>query len=139
MLWQHQRDAIAWAAGRLCVLLHMGMGTGKSRCLLEILKGEGLSKVLICCPKAVVPAWGKQAGLWLQDYRILLLTKGSSKQKEQLVAAAMADSRPPGWPTTSRADSMICENPAWRTASSLASSGPASEMVSIPKSLILAL
>jgi len=94
MLWQHQRDAIEWAAGRLCVLLHMGMGTGKSRCLLEILKGEGLSKVLICCPKAVVPAWGKQAGLWLQDYRILLLTKGSSKQKEQLVAAAMADSRP---------------------------------------------
>ena len=94
MLWQHQRDAIAWAAGRLYVLLHMGMGTGKSRCLLEILKAEGLSRVLICCPKAVVPAWGKQAGLWLEGHRILLLTKGSSKQKEQLVVAALADSRP---------------------------------------------
>jgi SNF2 family DNA or RNA helicase len=94
MLWQHQQEAISWAIGRLCVLLHMGMGTGKSRVLLEILRAESLSRVLICCPKAVVPAWGKQGGLWLPEYRILLLTKGSSKQKEKLVEAAMADNSP---------------------------------------------
>lgn len=94
MLWQHQREAVEWSAGRQHCLLHMGMGTGKSRCLLEILKGESLGRVLICCPKAVIPAWGKQAGLWLPEYRIVLLTDGSSKQKEKLVSAALADSRP---------------------------------------------
>lgn len=93
-MWTHQREAVAWAAGRLCVLLHMGMGTGKSRCLLEILKAEGLRRVLICCPKAVVPAWGKQAGLWLPGYRILLLSKGSSAQREKQISAALADSSP---------------------------------------------
>ena len=94
MLWQHQRDAIEWANGRLQCILHMGMGTGKSRCLLEILKGENLNKVLVCCPRAVIPAWAKQGGLWLPEYRILLLNKGSSKAKEKLVEAALADSRP---------------------------------------------
>jgi hypothetical protein len=37
----------------------------------------------------------------------------------------------------SRADSMICEKPASRTARSLAGSVPASEMVSIPKPSML--
>jgi len=93
-MWKHQQEAVEWAIGRLYVLLHMGMGTGKSRCLLEILKQEGLKKVLICCPKAVVPAWNKQAGLWLDGYRVLLLNKGSSAQKERALAGALADSSP---------------------------------------------
>src|SRR5262245_22232046 len=49
--------------------------------------------------------------------------------------AAMAAGSPSGWPTTSRADSMTCVNPAARMARSLASSGPASVMVSMPKSV----
>jgi SNF2 family DNA or RNA helicase len=93
-MWQHQQEAVEWANGRLCVILHMGMGTGKSRCLLEILKREGLKRVLICCPKAVIPAWNKQAGLWLDGYRVLLLTKGNSAQKERALACALADSSP---------------------------------------------
>lgn len=93
-MWRHQQEAVEWAIGRLCAILHMGMGTGKSRCLLEILVQCGLRRVLICCPKAVVPAWGKQAGLWLAGYRVLLLTKGTSAQKEKLLAAALADSSP---------------------------------------------
>lgn len=94
MLWKHQQEAVAWSLGRLSVLLHMGMGTGKSRCLLEILRAEGLSRVLICCPKAVIPAWKKQASLWLPEWRVLLLEKGSSKQKDAAVKAALSDSRP---------------------------------------------
>jgi SNF2 family DNA or RNA helicase len=94
MLWQHQREAVEWAAGRKHCILHMGMGTGKSRCLLEILREESLGRVLICCPKAVIPAWGKQAGLWLPEYRVLLLEGGSSADKEKRLKAAMADSRP---------------------------------------------
>lgn len=93
-MWRHQQEAVEWAVGRPQTILHMGMGTGKSRCLLEIIKAEGLRLVLICCPKAVVPAWGKQAGLWLPEYRTLLLTRGTSAQKEKQISAALADSSP---------------------------------------------
>jgi hypothetical protein len=43
-------------------------------------------------------------------------------------------SMPDGCPTTSLAEIIACENPAWRTAASLLSSEPASDAVSIPKS-----
>ena len=52
-MWQHQKDAVQWALGRLCVILHMGMGTGKTRSCLEILKADGKRLVLVCCPLAV--------------------------------------------------------------------------------------
>jgi hypothetical protein len=47
--------------------------------------------------------------------------------------AAIAAASPPGWPTMSVAFSMTCVKPASRIAFSLASSGPASVMVSMPK------
>lgn len=93
-MWRHQEEAVAWALGRPCAILHMGMGTGKSRACLEILKAEGRRLVLICCPKAVIPAWQKQAGLWMPGTRVLLLTKGTSKDKEKALAAARADTSP---------------------------------------------
>lgn len=93
-MWTHQQEAVDWAIDRQNALLHMGMGTGKSRCLIEILMRAGCQNVLICCPKAVVPAWGKQASLWLSGYRVLLLTKGTSAQKEKLLAAALTDTSP---------------------------------------------
>lgn len=93
-MWKHQQEAVEWALGRLCAILHMGMGTGKSRCLLEILMRSGAKRALVCCPKAVVPAWGKQAGLWLAGYRVLLLTNGTSAQKEKALTAALADNSP---------------------------------------------
>jgi superfamily II DNA or RNA helicase len=93
-MWRHQQEAVEWAIDRQHALLHMGMGTGKSRCLIELLMRAGCRNVLICCPKAVVPAWGKQASLWLSGYRVLLLTKGTSAQKEKLLSAALADNSP---------------------------------------------
>ena len=93
-MWQHQKDAVQWALGRLCVILHMGMGTGKTRSCLEILKADGKRLVLVCCPLAVIPAWKKQAELWMPGTRVLLLTKGTSKDKEKQLAAARADTSP---------------------------------------------
>ena len=61
-LWQHQREAIEWARDRRAVLLAHEMGTGKTRTAIEILKevlaGKGKSgfRVIVCCPKAVIPA-----------------------------------------------------------------------------------
>lgn len=93
-LWAHQREGVEWALGRRSVLLHLGMGCGKTRVTLEILKAEGRRLVLVCCPRAVVPAWAKQVGLWMPEYRVLTLTRGSALDKAQAITAAMADTTP---------------------------------------------
>ncbi len=100
-LWAHQREAVAYARNRLAVLLHIGMGAGKTRTAIEILREvidaadpAAPVRVLVCCPKAVVAAWKKQAGLWMPELRVLALESGSGKQKEELVRKAFLDPSP---------------------------------------------
>lgn len=97
-LWQHQREAIMYARGRLAVILYIGMGAGKTRTAIEILKeyllGRHAPRVLVCCPKAVVDAWAKQMRMWWPEVRVLCLTKGTAAEKEQQVKAATADLSP---------------------------------------------
>lgn len=93
-LWKHQQDAISWALDRYQAILNHGMGCGKSRTTLEIIKRLSASKVLVCCPVAVIPAWCKQVGLWIPDVRVVALTKGTAKQKDEVVQAALADTTP---------------------------------------------
>lgn len=102
-IWRHQEEAIKWAELRLAsgqkyaVFAH-GMGSGKTRTALEFLKRQmaarGITRVLVCCPKAVMPAWLKQAGMWLPGVRVLVLDKGTSKDKAKAVEAATADLSP---------------------------------------------
>lgn len=97
-LWQHQREAIMYARERLAVILHIGMGAGKTRTAIEILKEYALGRlnvrILVCSPKAVVAAWAKQLSMWWPEMRVLCLEKGTSAEKEQQVKAAMADLSP---------------------------------------------
>ena len=97
-IWRHQEDAIAWAWERTAILWHHGMGSGKTRTTLEFIarkmKQRGIGRILVCCPKAVIAAWGKQTGLWSEGVRVLLLEKGTSKQKDGQVTAALADTSP---------------------------------------------
>ena len=97
-LWQHQDEAIAWAGGRRDSILHMGMGTGKSRVAIELIRQEILSgrgrRVLIGCPKAVIPAWMTQFTLWMPQQRLLVLDKGTSATKGSQILAATADTSP---------------------------------------------
>lgn len=97
-IWRHQEDAIAWAWERTAILWHHGMGSGKTRTTLEFIarkmRERGVSRILVCCPKAVIAAWAKQCGLWIDGVRVLLLDKGTSKQKDGQVAAALADTSP---------------------------------------------
>jgi superfamily II DNA or RNA helicase len=98
MLWLHQQEAIEWANGRRDVLLWMGMGTGKTRTALEIIKAGmvagSIRRILVGCPKAVIPAWAKQARLWLPEIRVVLLDRGTSADKGKQIVAAMADTSP---------------------------------------------
>ena len=98
MLWVHQQEAIEWADGRRDVLLWIGMGAGKTRTTLEIIKrmmlAGSIRRILVGCPKAVIPAWFKQAKLWLPEIRVILLDRGSSADKGRHLMAAMADTSP---------------------------------------------
>jgi SNF2 family DNA or RNA helicase len=102
-LWKHQLDAIEWAEARLAsghryAIFAHGMGSGKTRTTLEFLarqiKARGMKRVLVCCPKAVIPAWAKQVSLWIEGVRVVLLQKGGSKDKAKAVEAALADTSP---------------------------------------------
>lgn len=98
MLWIHQQEAIEWARGRRECILHMGMGCGKSRVALEIIKelliSNSISRIICGCPRAVIAAWVKQATMWLPELRVLPLTKGSSADKGRQITAAVADTSP---------------------------------------------
>ncbi len=102
-IWRHQEDAIAWAEARLAnghkyAIFAHGMGSGKTRTTLEfiarLMAARGITRVLVCCPKAVIAAWAKQGGLWLPGVRVVLLDKGGSKEKAKVVEAALADTSP---------------------------------------------
>ena len=89
-MWKHQQEAVEWAKDRMAVLLHLGMGCGKTRVALELLKLWLCSKILVVCPRAVIPAWLKQARMWYPDLRVVLLTKGTCKQKGEELKEALA-------------------------------------------------
>lgn len=97
-LWQHQIDAIAYALRVRDAILHCGMGTGKSRAAVEILlqhlADKPTSRTLLGCPRAVMAAWAKQFRLWAPHLRVVILDSGTSKQKNEVVQAALADTTP---------------------------------------------
>lgn len=93
-MYQHQSDAVAWlkAGGSL---LHHGMGSGKSRSAIEYLLSAGSKRVLVCCPKAVMPAWVKQMKLWSAGrFRVVVLDQSDRARKEKALAAALGDTTP---------------------------------------------
>ena len=102
-IWRHQQEAIEWAEARLAngqkyAIFAHGMGSGKTRTTLEFLRRQmaarGITRVLVCCPKAVMPAWAKQGAMWLDGVRVVVLDKGTSKDKAKVVEAALADLTP---------------------------------------------
>jgi SNF2 family DNA or RNA helicase len=97
-IWRHQEDAIAWAWSRPWAIWHHGMGSGKTRTTLELIKRwlaeHGGSRILVCCPKAVIAAWVKQVSLWAPHIRVVALDKASSAAKEKAFQAAIADTSP---------------------------------------------
>lgn len=104
-LWPHQQEALAWVLAQfeklLPALLDMGMGTGKTRVAIEVLRAilKGYTsthfRVLVCCPKAVIAAWvEKQLPTWMPEIRVVALDQSSSKAKTKALDAALASTTP---------------------------------------------
>ncbi len=60
-LWSHQVTGIRWCLERSGAYLHLPMGAGKSRCVVEVCRETHATAVLIVCPKAAVASvWPNQ-------------------------------------------------------------------------------
>lgn len=56
--WDNQEEAYQFAMARNSVMLNMDMGTGKTRVAIDVtLDREDVHRVLVVCPKAVIPVW----------------------------------------------------------------------------------
>lgn len=56
--WQNQEEAFQFAMQHESVMLDMDMGTGKTRVAIDTIFGRSdVKRVLVVCPKAVVPVW----------------------------------------------------------------------------------
>lgn len=59
--WDHQSRALCFAQGHEACLLHMGMGTGKTRVVLDLIRSVDVGVTLVVCPLAVAPVWPAEA------------------------------------------------------------------------------
>ena len=87
--WPHQLAAYAFAAdpSRRGVLLNMGMRTGKSRVVVDLIVKEGWRRVLVFCPKSVLPVWEEQFKKWGSAPLVISLDDKGSWQTKTRIAA----------------------------------------------------
>ena len=56
--WENQEEALQFALQHPSCMLDMDMGTGKTRVAIDtIFSRDDVNRVLVVCPKAVVPVW----------------------------------------------------------------------------------
>jgi SNF2 family DNA or RNA helicase len=88
--WDHQREAWWFAHQRTATLLHMGMGTGKTRVAFDLMRGWGSGNVVVACPKAVIPAWARQAELHYPEAIVVTLDDGTIEDRANRARRACA-------------------------------------------------
>ncbi len=72
-LFQHQRRALEFMKGKPGVLITAGLGTGKTRIVLE--EAKALRRpLLVVCPKSVIPVWLSEQKKWDKEGLIPKLT-----------------------------------------------------------------
>ena len=66
--WQHQLQAYHFCYNRKSAFLHMHMGTGKTKVAIDLILNRGHKKVLILCPKSVIPVWESELNKHLPGF-----------------------------------------------------------------------
>lgn len=97
-LWGHQTAAVEFALERPGTLLHMGMGTGKTRVAIEVTRRTQSKVTVVLCPKSVIQNWVDQLTTFGPEIVPVPLIKGTAKEKVTRVktraARASVDGRP---------------------------------------------
>ena len=95
-LWPAQAEAVEFALARPAAMLDMGMGCGKTRVAIEaIRRREDVRRVLVVCPKAVVPVWGSECAKYLGPGTYRVHERSATVAKTAEAARAVLD-RDPG-------------------------------------------
>jgi len=87
--WEHQRRARLWLEAMLAhpgsgAVLWYGVGTGKTRTTLDLIRTRAFQRVLVVVPKAAVPVWGKQAEInYPGVFNVVPLGGSSTKRKAE--------------------------------------------------------
>lgn len=86
--WEHQRRAFWLAHDKPATMLAMGMGSGKSKVVCDLVGNERPRRVLILCPKSVIPVWPSQFSQHCsdEDIAVIALHKGTSQHKKERAA-----------------------------------------------------
>lgn len=99
--WDNQEEAYRFAMARNAAMLDMDMGTGKTRVAIDVAQDRpDVHKVLIVCPKAVIPVWrvnlekfGNWSRLQNRDYLCWDVQTGTIKSKSEQLARWMDEHR----------------------------------------------
>lgn len=87
--WQHQATAIGLALQQSSFMLAMDMGTGKSLCAVAIANAIKAKRVLIVCPKSVIPVWPNQFQKHSKRYYHFASCDGSVANKLKQIKQAL--------------------------------------------------
>lgn len=98
--WSHQIDAFDFISNKECSYLAMDCGTGKTLVAIQDILATKAMKVLILCPKCVIPVWPNELKIHAPGYAMAVaaLNKGTGKKKletaKQLNLMGMVTGRP---------------------------------------------
>ena len=80
--WLHQRQAFHFAKDLPGTVMHMGVGTGKTKVAFDLLQNSGYKRALVICPAGTMAVWPWQASLHMKaPYRMAMMGKGSITER----------------------------------------------------------
>lgn len=91
-LWHHQTEAVAEIIASRGWMIPHDMGTGKTRTAIEAMVESKVQRVLIMCPKNVVPVWAPQFERWAPgSFAVISLSPkmGTTAQRAKICQAAL--------------------------------------------------
>jgi SNF2 family DNA or RNA helicase len=87
----YQRNAFSFAYRKPGAMLAMDMGTGKSKVAVDLAGGWGVERVLILCPRSVIPVWPSEFRKHSAvGYHVIPLEAGTVRARIQRAAQALA-------------------------------------------------
>jgi len=94
--WQHQCEAYWFAEDRHAALVAMGMGTGKSKVVVDLVQNKQMRRILVICPTSVRRVWPREFDRHsIMQPNMLVLDRGTVKKKTQSASMFVETPRPP--------------------------------------------
>jgi SNF2 family DNA or RNA helicase len=88
--WVHQRRAFHFARDLDAAGIYIGMGGGKSRVVVDLVRDRGDQRVLILCPKNVIGVWPKQFDTYAPgEYVPIASQKGTVAKRAAAIETAL--------------------------------------------------